>query len=183
MRWMFLALGLALTPACATQAQTPLTAEQLLNGLAGDWQGALGYRDYQSNQLFELPVTTNIRRADGGHATIQTSRFVEGNRPDVYIVSMSAFDSASGLYETAGFRAGRAMSVSRETVSVSEARDAEHWTLVFTERGVDDDRAADIRITLTRDGDQTLARKEVDYLEDPAVTFEFRNQTRLTRVR
>lgn len=183
MRWIFLALGLAFTPACATEAQTPLTAEQLLDGLAGDWRGALGYRDYQSNQLFELPVVTNVRLADGGHATIQTSRFDEGSRPDVYIVSVSGFDSESGLYETAGFRAGRAMSVSREAVNMTEARDAEHWAIVFTERGMDDDRAADIRITLTRDGDQTLARKEVDYLADPAVNFEFRNQTRLTRVR
>ena len=47
---------------------------------------------------------------------------------------------------------------------------------------MDDDKPADIRITFTRDGDETLAVKEVDYLEDPAVRFEFRNQMRLTRV-
>ncbi len=184
MRALIVALGLALTPACASQAQTTWTPEQLLAGLAGEWEGALGYRDYQSNELFELPVVTTIRMADDGRTAIRSSRFDEGDAPDVYIVSMSAFDTQSGLYETAGFRAGRAMYTTREAVALAEPpRDAEHWRLTFTGRGMDDDRAADIRVTITRDGDETVAVKEVDYLEDPAVNFEFRNQTRLRRVR
>lgn len=184
MRAFIVALGLAFTPACASQAQQTWTPEQLLAGLAGEWQGALGYRDYQSNELFELEVATSIRLADDGRTMIRTSRFDEGDAPDVFIVSMSAFDTQSGLYETAGFRAGRAMYTTREAVALAEPpRDAEHWRLVLTERGEDDDRAADIRITLTRDGDDTLAVKEVDYLDDPPVNYEFRNQTRLSRVR
>lgn len=184
MRGMIAALGLALTPACASQAQEAWTPEQLLAGLAGEWEGALGYRDYQSNELFELAVVTSVRTADDGRTAIRTSRFDEGDAPDVFIVSMSAFDTQSGLYETAGFRAGRAMYTTREAVTLAEPpRDAEHWCLVFSERGTDDDRAADIRVTLTRDGDDTLAVKEVDYLDDPAVRYEFRNQTRLRRLR
>lgn len=183
MRAFVLALALAAAPACASRAQESWTPEQLLAGLAGEWEGALGYRDYQSNELFELPVQTSLRLAEDGRTMIRTSRFDEGDAPDVFIVSASALDSRSGLYETAGFRAGRAMDTTRERVALAEARDAEHWRLVFTERGMDDDREADIRVTLTRNGDETLAVKEVDYLDDPAVMFEFRNQTRLTRVR
>lgn len=184
MRTLLLAAAFALAPACATQAQPVITPEQLMAGLAGEWEGALGYRDYRSNALFELPVRTTIRVAEDGRTTIRTSQFDEGDAPDVFIYSMSAFDAESGVYETAGFRAGRAMYTTRERVTLAEpARDADHWRLVFAERGMDDDRAADIRITLTRDGDETLAVKEVDYLEDPAVNFEFRNQTRLRRVR
>ena len=184
MRALFLAIGFAFASACATHAQSPLTPAEALAGLAGEWEGALGYRDYQSNQLFELPVRTSIRLAEDERTTIQTSQYDEGAAPDVFIYSISAFDETSGLYETAGFRAGRAMSVTREAVAMLEpARDATHWRLVFTERGLDDDRAADIRVTLMRDGDEMLAVKEVDYLEDPVVAFEFRNQTRLRRMR
>lgn len=173
-----LAFGLGLaSPAVAQSAPS-----ELLAGLVGEWEGALGYRDYQSNELFELPVRTSVRLAEDGRATIRASRFDEGDAPAVWIVSMSAFDETSGLYETAGFRAGRAMAVTREQASVSAFTDATHWTIVFTERGMDDDRAADIRVTLTRSGDDTLAVKEVDYLEDAAIVFEFRNQTRLRRI-
>lgn len=167
--------------AWAGVAHAQTNPESLLEGMAGQWTGALGYRDYQSNELFELPVETSIALAADGRTLIRTSRFDEGAAPDVFIVSAAAFDAESGLYETAGFRAGRAMWVSRERVAVSEARDNTHWTLVFTERGTDDDRAADIRVTLTRNGDEVLSVKEVDYLDDPAVRFEFRNQTRLRR--
>lgn len=168
---------------CA-HAQTPArSAQELLAGLVGEWRGALGYRDYQSNQLFELPVETSITLAVDGRTLVRSSRFDEGDAPDVFIMSMSGFDDVSGDYETAGFRAGRAMYTNRERAEVREARDATHWTMVFTERGRDDDRDADIRVTLTRDGDETLSVKEVDYLDDPAVVWEFRNQTRLTRVR
>lgn len=184
MRVIVLAAAFALAPACASHAQSELTPQQLLAGLAGEWEGALGYRDYQSNELFELEMVTTIELGADGHTTIRTSRYDEGAAPDVFITSISAFDAQSGLYETAGFRAGRAMYVTREAVALAEpARDAEHWRLVFTERATDDDRAADVRVTLTRNGDETLAVKEVDYLDDPDVRFEFRNQTRLRRVR
>lgn len=175
-----LILAAALLAASPAYAETP---QELLAALAGEWEGALGYRDYQSNELFELPVTTSIRLSEDGRTLIRTSRFDEGDAPDVFIVSMSGFDDTTGVYETAGFRAGRAMYVTREGVELRGARGAEHWAIVFTERGMDDDRAADIRVTLTRDGRDTLSIKEVDYLDDPEVRFEFRNQTRLRRVR
>ena len=177
MRALFFAVALMAAPAAA---ETP---QDLLASLAGEWEGALGYRDYQSNQLFELPVVTTIRVGDDGRTISRSSRFDEGDAPAVFILSMSGFDDTSGVYETAGFRAGRAMYVTRERVELRELRNATHWTLVFTERGEDDDRPADIRVTLTRAGDETLAIKEVDYLENTAVQFEFRNQTRLRRVR
>ena len=183
MRQILIVLALCSAAACA-HAQTPAaTAQGLLAGLAGEWRGALGYRDYQSNELFELPVETSIALAADGRTLIRSSRFDEGDAPDVFIVSMSSTDDTTGLYETAGFRAGRAMDVTRAQVDLREQRDATHWTIVFRERGMDDDRAADIRITLTRDGDETLSIKEVDYLDDAAVVWEFRNQTRLTRLR
>ncbi|MBC7767159.1 MAG: hypothetical protein H7124_00040 [Phycisphaerales bacterium] len=169
----------ALIFAGAAQAETP---QDLLASLAGQWEGALGYRDYQSNELFELAVVTSIRTAEDGRTLVRTSRFDEGDAPDVFIVSVSGFDDSSGLYETAGFRAGRAMAVTRESIVAQTVQGPEHWTLLFSERGMDDDREADIRVTLTRTGDETLSVKEVDYLDDPAVRFEFRNQTRLRRV-
>ena len=185
MRQFLIAFAVCSAAACA-HAQTPASpaaAQILLTDLAGEWRGALGYRDYQSNELFELPVETSIALAVDGRSLIRSSRFDEGDAPDVFIVAMSSADDTTGLYETAGFRAGRAMYVTREQVDLREQRDATHWTIVFSERGMDDDRAADIRITLTRDGDETLSVKEVDYLDDPLVVWEFRNQTRLTRVR
>lgn len=175
-----LALVFLLTFSGVAHAQQ--SPEAMLAGLIGEWEGALGYRDYQSNRLFELPVHTTIDLASDGRTLIRTSRYDEGAAPHVFIVSASAL-GADGAYETAGFRAGRQMSVNRETIAVSRNEGPQHWTLVFSERGMDDERAADIRVTLTRDGDTTLAVKEVDYVDDPAVQFEFRNQTRLMRVR
>src|SRR5215212_3396697 len=95
--WVFAAALLAATP---TAAETP---QDLLAGLTGEWEGALGYRDYQSNQLFELPVVSSVRVAEDGRTMLRTSRFDEGNAPDVLIISMSGFDDTSGVYESAGF--------------------------------------------------------------------------------
>ena len=44
-------------PAIAVDAPTPAALEA---GLTGQWRGALGYRDYQTDKLFELPVATEI---------------------------------------------------------------------------------------------------------------------------
>lgn len=168
--------------AAAPARAEPAAAQPLLLGLAGEWTGALEYRDYQTNALTALPVETTIAVGADGRTILRTARFSEGGtQPDVYITSLAGFDARSGLYETAGFRAGRAMSVSRERVERVQMTDPTHWTIVFTERAEDNDRPADIRITLTRNGDETLSLKEVDDLTDGTVQFAFRNQTRLRR--
>lgn len=163
--------------------QNALTPEDLLRGLEGVWTGALGYRDYQTNALFELPMQTTYEIGPDGHAMLQTSRFTEGGeRDDVYIVSLSAFDPASGLLETATFRSDRAMVVTRQTVEAPDPPvSLTTWSLVLTERGEDDGRPADIRITLTRDGDEVRSVKEVDDLTDDVTAFAYRNEYRLTR--
>ena len=45
-------------PAASAESRTTPTALRM--ALTGRWKGTLGYRDYQSNTLYELPVTTTI---------------------------------------------------------------------------------------------------------------------------
>ena len=67
-------LFLILAVPVSVRAADPPAPATLEAGLAGRWHGALGYRDYQSDALFELAVDTDIRAlADG--ATDDVWRF------------------------------------------------------------------------------------------------------------
>ncbi|ADL02443.1 hypothetical protein [Brevundimonas subvibrioides] len=171
---------LILTP-CAALAQSQPTATQLRLGLVGQWSGALGYRDYQSDRMFEIPVTTTITTPGDGATQVRQSLFDDGPDKPVWITTVSLDDLAAGTSTAASFRAGNAPELSTDTVRVTAFADATHWTLVYARTGEDDDRPADIRVTETRDGDSLLEIKEVRPVGSDDTAWRFRNQTRLTR--
>ena len=161
----------------AADAPSPETLER---GLAGRWTGALEYRDYQSNRSFELPLNTTIGIGADSATITRVSSFDDGpQRGVVTITTVSLFD-ASGTLTSAMFRKGRAVEVWSDAARVSAFVDATHWTLVYQRRGQDDNRAADIRITQTRSGQQLTALKEVKPVDAPDSAYAFRNQTVLT---
>jgi len=180
-RSLLTALALALIVPTVARAQDPtLSTTELRRGLAGSWSGALAYRDYQSDRLFEIPVTTTIEVLPDGVTMIRRSLFDDGPAKPVWITTVSLDDPAAGTSTSATFRAGQSPGLSTETVRLSAYRDPDHWTMTCSETAEDDDRPAEIRITGTRDGNSLLEVKEVRPVGAGDDAWRFRNQTRLT---
>lgn len=171
------AVALAAAVACAP------TPAELHAGLAGQWRGALGYRDYQSNKLFELPVTTEFRMIPDAATEVAVSAFDDGPKAGtVYITSLSLFDAKAGTVISTSFRKAGRPDIETGQVSVTAFGDATHWTLIYEATASDDNKPARIRVTETRDGETLLSVKEVAPNAPEGAPFRFRNQTRLTRV-
>jgi hypothetical protein len=181
LRTLAAALFLLILMPVAALAQTPPTASDLRLGLVGPWTGALGYRDYQTDELFEIPVTTTITTPGDGATLVRQSLFDDGPDKPVWITTVSLEDSAAGTSTSATFRAGSTPELSTEAVRVAAFTDPTHWTLISSETGEDDDQPADIRVTETRDGDALLVVKEVRRVGADDTAWRFRNQTRLSR--
>ena len=176
-------LAFAATFATDTPAQPAASATALIQKLAGEWSGALGYKDYQSGELFELPVKTTIRNIPDGVTQIRESEFDEGaKQPPVWITTATIFERDGAQLTYAGFRKGRDVELRKQQIRLERYAGPTNWTIVYSERGLDGDSQSDIRITETRDGDSLKEVKEVRPLNDAKAAWTFRNQTVLKRV-
>lgn len=181
MKSFALALLLAM-PAIAAPAAAPPPAE-LERGLAGRWAGTLGYRDYQSDKLFELPVRSEITALPDGVTVLRVSTFDDGPKVGaVIITTASLHDPKAGTVTSASLRKGRTVETGTERLTVTAFTDATHWTVVAEEDGSDDDKPALLRVTEVRDGDTLTATKEVQPKAGDG-RWQFRNVTKLTRQR
>ena len=179
-----LATAAALLAMAAAHAQAPTPAE-LDRTLTGRWQGELVYRDYQSDRRFSLPVRTEVRLADDGATLTRESRFDDGPaRGTVLITTVSQYDTSGMRVTAASFRRGREVETVTEQARVLEHGGAEQWKAEWLRQGIDGDQPSDIRVTVTRRGDELRAVKEVRALR-PAGGAEapwvFRNETVLRR--
>lgn len=181
-RLLLTVFALTLLLPAGAEAQTAPSATELRLGLSGQWSGALGYRDYQTDRLFEIPVVTAIETPGDGATLIRRSLFDDGPGKPVWITTVSLDDPVAGTSTSASFRSGRPPELSTETVEVDAFTDAAHWTLIYRQTAEDGDAPADIRITGTRDGDTLLEVKEVRPVGTDDTAWRFRNQTRLTRI-
>ncbi len=178
LRPMLLATLAAAAPVGAVEPPAPAALEA---GLAGQWHGALGYRDYQSNTLFELAVDTDIRALVDGGTVVRVSKFDEGpKKAPAFITTASLF--TAGSVTAATLRAGRPVELATDRVSVTDFTDAAHWTMCYEEDGRDGGEPARLRVTETRTGDALLTVKEVLPASATDGVWRFRNQTRLTRI-
>lgn len=167
------------TPVLAQSAPSPF---DLQAGLAGKWVGALGYRDYQSNRLFELPMNTVVQVLPDKATIIRVSAFDDGPKAGfVYITSAGLYDAAKSTVTTATLRKGRAVETSTDSVTTVTYTDPTHWVVRYEADGTDDDKPAMLRTTETRDGDTLKTVKEVLPKAEAAKGWQFRNQTRLTK--
>lgn len=174
---MIVLLGLMLM-AAVTAVPTPAA---LAAGLHGRWQGSLGYRDYQSNALQEIPVATRIEALPDGVTTLRISNFDDGPKSgNVIITTASLYDPSTGTVTSTSLRKGRPVELSTEQISVTAFTDATHWTVLSEQNGQDDNRPALIRITEMRDGDLLIAIKEVQP-QGGKDGWQFRNRTKLVR--
>ena len=113
---------------------------------------------------------------------VRVSRFEEGpNKAPAFITTASLF-TTSGTVTEATLRAGRPVELATDRVSVSAFTDLTHWMMRYEEDGVDGGAPAKLRVTETRNGEALLTVKEVLPASATDGVWQFRNQTRLTRV-
>jgi hypothetical protein len=185
MTLLFLLASVAVTAtAQATPVPTqPVDGAAARASLAGQWAGSLEYLDYSANQWFGIPVKTSIEDQGDQATTIRKSDFDDG--PTVGIVRITTvelFDAAAGTLTTGTFRKGRTVDVTQYAPRMDRTpKDADHWTMIEETLGKDNDRAAMLRLTTTRDGNSLETIKQVDFQDDDKAEWITRNRTRLTR--
>jgi hypothetical protein len=177
-----LAVLLTAVPAAAQDAGPAITLQQARTSITGAWNGQLQYLDYSSGEWQGIPVTVTVTREGDGNTLTRRAAFDDGPRVGlVYITSITMLDQDGTTKYTTGFRAGRKPEVSAYTLTLTAAKDAEHWTIRAELDGTDDDRPARIRETTTRDGASLVTLKEVDFLDEPGEQWFSRNRSVLER--
>jgi len=156
------------------QADEP--AASVLGASTGAWEGELYYLDYQSGQRFGIPMRIDAELMPDGATLIRRLTFTDpGNL--VHAVNLSTVDRDTGELVEAYFREGRG-EMNRYEIVRTDFSDEANWELVYEQDGVDDDRPARIRHTITRDGISMTSSKEVRFLDDEG-DFFLRNGTEL----
>lgn len=151
------------------------------SSLIGRWEGKLEYRDYQADKWFGLPVRVEVRDGGDGVTLIRTADYEDGPSTGTVRITTVSMLAKDGEHESAAtFRKGRAVELQTATLKLAEASDSEHWTLVETINGSDDDRPAIIRLTTTRDGRSLITLKEVNFADDAKAEWLTRNRTLLS---
>jgi len=169
-------------PASAQEPAAPLTLAQARLSLAGQWRGELQYRDYQSNEWVGIPVSVTVEPVGDGVTLLRRAVFDDGpKRGAVYITSLEMLGRDGVTEYATSFRAGSTPDIDTYTLTLADARDSVHWTIVATANGSDDDRPARLRETTTRNGDGLTTLKEVDFTDDAGEAWLQRNRTVLTR--
>ncbi len=181
---VLLAALAAATPTlpAAAQEASAVTLQQARTSITGRWSGQLQYLDYSSGKWEGIPVAVTVTLEGDGNTLVRRAQFDDGPRVgNVYITSLAMLDKDGATEYSTGFRAGRTPELSTYTLALAAATDAEHWTILATHEGTDDDRPARIRETTTRDGASLVTLKEVDFLDEPGEQWFSRNRTVLEK--
>ena len=97
---------------------------------------------------------------------------------------MSLYDASGMRVTAASFRRGREVETLTEQARVLQHGGPTQWQAEWLRQGVDGDQPSDIRVTVTRRGDELRAVKEVRALRPAAgaeAAWVFRNETVLRR--
>ena len=175
-----LAFALLMVPGAGFAGEpAPPGLAELLAATAGDWQGELQYRDYQSNKWEGLPVKVTVQAQRDRVTVLRTAAFDDGPKTGiVYITTVTQVDAATGRESYASFRKGRAPDSGAAQLELGNGpRDLTHWTIIATETRKDGDSLAVVRETTTRNGTSLVTLKEVDPLGDGVAGWQPRNRT------
>ncbi len=145
---------------------------------AGDWTGTLEYRDFKTDQPVKLPTRLTIRSSSDGRALTFAYTFDDGPGKQVHETStLTLFPQArSATISSEGERTATAYSVE----GFDEFTESRGGTLVLTGQGTDNDKPADVRLTVTLDATHLTWRKETRPT-DGTGEFQFRDAYTLTR--
>lgn len=116
------------------------------------------------------------------NATVtRLSAFDDGPKTGmVFITTVSLFDATGTRSTLSTFRKGRAVDTWTETVAVKSLTDLQHGA-TYSRTGRAGDKLADIRLSVTRKGDELLGVKEAKESNAPDSSFANRTQTRLKK--
>lgn len=143
--------------------------------LAGQWSGALRYRDYQDSTRFVSLPTLLAGTPAGDSSSVQlVFTYDDGPGKTVKETDTFALDASGKTLVWGASNAKRPPS----RFAVQTFRD-KPFTLVVEMTGEDDDRPARIRETISVDGTQLRILKEVRFAT--ASAWLFRHEYRLTR--
>ncbi|MEL7486926.1 MAG: hypothetical protein AAGJ87_06905 [Pseudomonadota bacterium] len=176
-----LMIGATATAGVASAAEPSFDAEAAmakLRALQGDWRGALSYLDYGTGERQSIGQAASLELTPDGAFLISNGRFTDPGF-DVFILTVQAIDRETGDLVETFHRDGEIETSRFKTIEFSET-DA-GWRFVFETDGRDADRPAAIRRILTLENETLTRRKEVDFLDDDASAFIFRNETVMTR--
>jgi len=178
-----LILTCSLLLSCAVSAQTAPASQiqtDLRNALIGDWVGVLEYRDYSepptSTKRVDLPTWLSITA--NGPALSEHFIYDDGPAKTVDSTDTVTLDPAAGLYTETS--AGKAAQVYK--VTGYDKLKSGRGELVLSGAGTDNDKPAEIRMTLT------IRRNLLTWTEEtrPAGSseaFAFRHAYRFTRAK
>lgn len=176
---MISAIVLLAQAATVPAADMPTSPAEVFASIEGSWEGAIEYRDYQSNTLQSIPMKAEMENRPDGVTMVQRYQFADP-RSAVYSTNLIAF--AGDTLSIASARAGRPFETYTQTVEVASVSAPDNWTLTMSQTGKDANRPAAIRETVLRDGNQMTITKEIDFLDDDVTQWEFRNRVTLNRV-
>lgn len=150
--------------------------DAVLSASVGDWEGQLYYLDYQSGERFGIPMRMTASVTPDG---VTLKRDLTYTDPGVLVhaVNLLTVDRDTGELVEAFFREGRGELFRFDIVSVTYDG-PEQWRVVYEQDGVDDDRPARIRHTMTRNGVSMDSTKEVRFA-DSGDEFFLRNGSEL----
>ena len=174
------ALALLMSSGAALAAEpVPPSLAELFAATAGDWQGELQYRDYQSNKWEGLPVKVKVQAQGDGVTVVRTAAFDDGPKTGIVtITTVTQIDPATGRESYAAFRKSREPDSGAAQLTLGSAlRDLTHWTIIATETRKDGDSLAVVRETTTRNGTSLVTLKEVDPVGDGVTAWQPRNRT------
>ncbi|MEM1412894.1 MAG: hypothetical protein AAGH19_11100 [Pseudomonadota bacterium] len=173
----FLIAVLTLSPIIAAANESVLEA---LASTSGRWTGELYYLDYQSGDRFSIPMDADIEVTPDGATVIRRLTWTDpGNL--VYAVQLTTVDRDTGELVDAYFRDGRGEHL-RYVVSEYRYESPTKWRVVYEHEGQDADRPAQIRHTLTSDGELLTSKKSVKFLDADDTAFIERNGSELRRI-
>lgn len=167
----------ALAQATTMAADAPANAAEAFTALEGIWQGQLEYRDYQSDTLQAIPLRVEFDTIPDNTTFLQRSVFTDPGFP-VLITTMVNVEGET--VSVANSRAGRPFESYAQTARLTNGAVARNWTMTLTRIDQDDNRPAAIREVMVRDGDILTVTKEVDFLDDDAAEWMFRNRVTLS---
>ena len=181
MKQILTAVALA-TAIPAPAQEAPVTLAEARASVSGMWQGELQYRDYQTDRWFGIPMTVEMELVEDGVTLIRRAAFDDGPAVGTVYITTVQMLGPDGISEySTSFRADRPAASETMILSLREARDTRHWVISSETDGMDDDRPARIRETLTRDGDNLTSLKEVDFSDDDVAEWLVRNRSMLVR--
>lgn len=163
--------------AAVTEAteETPFVFAEIAPQMAGEWDGALTYRDYQSGERETIPMRAVVTVAPDASYSASAVAFTDPGFK-VYTHDVTQPIGRQGVRVTQ-FRDGQ-MTVGIRRLT-EFALNETGWTATFEERGRDDDQAAILRYTETLADDIYVIRKDVKPLGADA--FSFRNEITLAK--